>query len=146
MPWLQKEIILSNNETGFILITSEVLNQIPEISNYKIGLLHLFIKHTSASLTINENADPTVRDDLESHFNYTIPENASFYKHTLEGADDMPAHIKSTIIGNSISIPISNGKLNLGTWQGIYLCEHRNNPPIRTIIVTIQGEIYSGSK
>jgi len=141
MSWFQREIILTASRRGFSLITDEIINQIPEISKYKVGRLDLFIKHTSASLTINENADPTVREDLESHFNHNVPENASFYKHTFEGPDDMPAHIKSIIIGNDITIPITNGKLNLGTWQGIYLCEHRNHPPIRKIIATIDGVI-----
>ena len=102
--------------------------------------MQLFIKHTSASLAINENADPTVRMDLESHFNIIIPENAPYYRHTTEGADDMPAHIKSVIIGSSISIPISRGSLNFGTWQGIYLCEHRNHPSTRRVVATINGE------
>ena len=140
MSWEQKEIKLQSNERGFCLVTSQVLNQIPEILDYKIGILQLFIKHTSASLAINENADPTVRMDLESHFNIIIPENAPYYKHTTEGADDMPAHIKSVVIGSSISIPISRGSLNLGTWQGIYLCEHRNHPSTRRVVATINGE------
>ena len=140
MGWEQKEIKLQSNERGFCLVTSQVLNQIPEISDYKIGVLQLFIKHTSASLAINENADPTVRMDLESHFNIIIPENAPYFRHTREGADDMPAHIKSVIIGSSISIPISNGSLNLGTWQGIYLCEHRDHPSTRRVVATINGE------
>ena len=140
MSWEQKEIKLQSNERGFCLVTSQVLNQIPEILDYKIGILQLFIKHTSASLAINENADPTVRMDLESHFNIIIPENAPYYRHTTEGADDMPAHIKSVIIGSSISIPISRGSLNLGVWQGIYLCEHRNHPSIRRVVATINGE------
>ena len=140
MSWEQKEIILQSNERGFCLVTDQVLNQLPQLSNYNVGILHLFIKHTSASLAINENADPTVRIDLESHFNVLVPENASYYRHTLEGPDDMPAHIKSIMIGSSISIPISNGGLNLGTWQGIYLCEHRNNPSRRSVIATINGE------
>ena len=141
MSWFQREIVLSASKRGFSLITDEIINQIPEISKYKVGRLDLFIKHTSASLTINENADQTVREDLESHFNHNVPENASFYQHTFEGPDDMPAHIKSTIIGNNITIPITNGKLNLGTWQGIYLCEHRNPPHIRKIVATIDGVI-----
>ena len=140
MGWEQKEIKLQSNERGFCLVTSQVLNQIPEISDYKIGILQLFIKHTSASLAINENADPTVRMDLESHFNIIIPENAPYYRHTTEGADGMPAHIKSVIIGSSISIPISSGSLNLGTWQGIYLCEHRDHPSTRRVVATINGE------
>ena len=142
MSWKQKEIQFSSSKRGFILITDLVINEIPEISTYKVGILHLYIKHTSASLTINENADPTVRSDLESYFNKSVPENAPYYKHTIEGPDDMPAHIKSSIIGNSITIPISNGKLELGTWQGIYLCEHRNLSHARCIIATLNGENY----
>ena len=140
MSWFQKEITLSSNKRGFILITQEILEQVPEIKNYSAGLIHLFIKHTSASLTINENADPTVRLDMESHFNQIVPENASYYKHILEGPDDMPAHLKSTIIGNSVSIPIAHEQLALGSWQGIYLCEHRDAPHLRTIFVTINGQ------
>ena len=112
----------------------------PEIKTIKIGILHLFIKHTSASLTINENADKTVRNDFEKHFNEMVPENQSYYQHTYEGPDDMPAHLKASILGSSISIPISNGHLNMGTWQGIYLCEHRNNAFQRKMVATIQGE------
>ena len=140
MIWKQKEINLQSNVRGFCLVTHQVLDQLPEISDYNIGVLHLFIKHTSASLAVNENADPTVREDLESHFNILVPENAPYYKHTLEGKDDMPAHIKSIIIGSSISIPISNGQFNFGVWQGIYLCEHRDNPSERKVVATISGE------
>jgi len=138
--WAQKELTLSPKLRGFNLITSEVLDKLPEIKQLKYGILHLFIKHTSASLTINENADPTVRDDLEAFINRTVPENEPYYKHTCEGADDMPAHIKSSIIGASISIPITSGELNLGCWQGIYLCEHRNRGGNRRLIATIQGQ------
>jgi len=141
MSWTQREITIVANKRGFNLITSDVVDNILEISNYKIGLLHLFIKHTSASLSINEKADPTVREDLENHFNYMVPENQSFYKHVFEGSDDMPAHIKSVIIGSSVTIPIRNGELDLGTWQGIYLCEHRNRCSKRRITATIQGEL-----
>ena len=140
MNWHQSEILVSSNNRGFHLITENILNQIPEISKYKVGILHQFIKHTSASLTINENADPTVREDLESHFNMLVPENQPYYKHTFEGPDDMPAHLKSTIIGNSITVPISDGELLFGTWQGIYLCEHRSSPHNRKIVATIYGE------
>ena len=142
MSWYQKNINIISNIRGFNLITSNIIESLPEISKYKIGKLDLFIKHTSASLTINENADPTVREDLESYFNKYIPENETYYKHTFEGSDDMPAHIKSVVIGNSISIPISDGKLNLGTWQGIYLCEHRDRQHTRKIVATINGELY----
>ena len=139
MDWFQKKIIIPQTQRGFLLITDQILSEIPEINEFKIGMLHLFIKHTSASLTINENADPTVRQDLETHFNQSVPEDANYYKHTFEGSDDMPAHIKSTTIGNSLIIPITNGSLNLGTWQGIYLCEHRNHPHTRNIVATING-------
>ena len=138
--WTQKEIIISAKSRGFHLITSEVIGELPQISQLNAGLLNLFIKHSSASLAINENADPTVRLDLESHFNVLAPENAPYYRHTLEGADDMPAHIKSCLLGASHTIPISNGKLNLGIWQGIYLCEHRNSAGCRTLVATLNGE------
>ncbi|SVA90814.1 uncharacterized protein METZ01_LOCUS143668 [marine metagenome] len=138
--WVQKEILLQPRPRGFHLITDEVINNIPELIDISIGSLSIFIKHTSASLTINEDADPTVRIDFESHFNETVPENAPYYRHTIEGSDDMPAHLKSSILGSSITIPISDGKLNLGTWQGIYLCEHRNKKPTRKIVMTINGQ------
>lgn len=138
--WVQKEFSLSEKNRGFHLITGEILNVIPELAAIKFGLLHLFIKHTSASLTVNENADPTVRMDMESHFNRFVPEGAPYYKHAYEGDDDMPAHIKNALLGSSCSIPITNGKLNLGIWQGIYLCEHRNRGGSRRIVATIQGQ------
>ena len=138
--WLQKTITLQAKRRGFHLITSKLLEQIPELANINIGLAHFFIQHTSASLTINENADPTVRQDMESHFNHFVPENQSYYLHDYEGSDDMPAHIKATLVGNSITIPIQQGQLALGIWQGIYLGEHRNHASGRTIIVTINGE------
>ena len=141
MNWHQSEIEILSNKRGFILITDIIIDQISVISNYKTGVLNLFIKHTSASLTINENADPTVRTDMEAHFNHMVPENAPYYRHTLEGPDDMPAHLKSTIIGNTLSIPISNGQLNIGIWQGIYLCEHRSQAHRRKIVATIYGEL-----
>ena len=139
--WIQKKIILSPKSRGFHIITHDVLENIPEIKDFKTGILQLFIKHTSASLTINENADPTVRTDFESHFNMLAPENQSYYQHTFEGSDDMPAHLKASLLGSSVSIPITDGKLNLGTWQGIYLCEHRNLGSDRKLIVTIQGSV-----
>ena len=138
--WIQKEILLQPRQRGFHLITDEVINNIPELIDISIGSLSIFIKHTSASLTINEDADPTVRIDFESYFNEAVPENAPYYKHTTEGPDDMPAHLKSSILGSSITVPISDGKLNLGTWQGIYLCEHRNKKPTRKIVITINGQ------
>ncbi len=140
MMWQQKEINLRSQSRGFQLITQEILTYLPEVKEIEIGLLHLFIQHTSASLAINEDADPTVRIDLETHFNKTIPEGMTYYQHNDEGDDDMPAHIKATIIGPSLSIPITNGKLNLGVWQGIYLCEHRNQGGSRKIVATIQAE------
>jgi len=138
MIWYQKEISLSSRRRGFHIITDEVLRNCPEIKKISAGIMHLFLKHTSASLSLNENASPDVRRDLETHFNRAVPENAS-YEHDLEGPDDMPAHIKSSILGTSLSIPISGGKLSLGTWQGIYLCEHRNYGGNRKIIVTVMG-------
>ena len=140
MGWFQKTIMVEGRNRGFHLITNQILEQTPEISEFKIGMLHLFLKHTSASLTINENADSTVREDMETHFNQSIPEDVFYYKHTMEGPDDMPAHIKSSTIGNNLAIPISEGKLALGTWQGIYLCEHRNHAYSRKIIATINGK------
>jgi len=137
--WIQKKISLTPRSRGFHIITDNILENIPELKDFKAGILQLFIKHTSASLTINENADPTVRIDFESHFNILAPENKDYYKHTCEGPDDMPAHLKSSILGSSLSIPITDGKLNLGVWQGIYLCEHRDHGTVRKLIATIQG-------
>ncbi|NOI98083.1 MULTISPECIES: secondary thiamine-phosphate synthase enzyme YjbQ [Vibrio] len=137
--WIQKTIHLNAQKRGFHLITDEIEQQIHEISSLSVGLLHLFIQHTSASLTLNENADPTVRSDMEAHFNKFVPERAPYYKHTYEGDDDMPAHIKASTLGNSVTIPITNGRLALGTWQGIYLGEHRDYGGSRTVVVTIQG-------
>jgi secondary thiamine-phosphate synthase enzyme len=141
--WAQKEFLLSPQNRGFHLITDEIVIAIPELSSIKCGLLHLFIKHTSASLTINENADPTVRQDLESYFNKFVPERAPYYQHDYEGDDDMPAHIKNCLLGSSVSIPITDGALNLGIWQGIYLCEHRNQGGKRSIVATIYGQSRS---
>ena len=139
MNFYQKDISLKPFSRGFHLITNEIIKQIPEISNISIGQLQVFIKHTSASLTINENADATVRYDFESHFNKMVPENLPYFKHTYEGSDDMPAHLKTSILGNSIQIPITNGVLNLGIWQGIYLCEHRNYGGSRKLVLTAFG-------
>jgi len=139
MKFYQKEFKLKSHSRGFHLITQEILENLPEIKQINIGQLQVFIKHTSASLTINENADYTVREDFEHHFNVMIPENAPYYRHTYEGSDDMPAHIKSSLLGASVSIPITNGKLNLGIWQGIYLCEHRNNASGRKLVLTVFG-------
>ncbi|ENM5907386.1 YjbQ family protein [Vibrio mimicus] len=138
--WQQQQIQLRPRPRGFHLITDEIEQQLPQLKALNVGLLHLFIQHTSASLTINENADPTVRQDMEAHFNHIVPEGAPYYRHIYEGDDDMPAHIKSSLLGCSVSIPICNGRLALGTWQGIYLGEHRDHGGARRIIATIQGE------
>lgn len=139
MEWIQKEFSLRARPRGFHLITPEVLEHLSELRDIEIGILHLFIQHTSASLTINENADPDVRGDMERHFNHAVPENAPYYEHTLEGADDMPAHIKASVLGASLSIPIKSGRLQMGTWQGIYLCEHRNHGGSRRMVATMFG-------
>ena len=139
MKVFQKEIILPSHKRGFHLITDLVLESVREVKHIDTGMLQVFIKHTSASLTINENADPTVRQDFESHLNVMVPENAAYYIHTYEGSDDMPAHIKASLMGASVQIPITNGKLNIGVWQGIYLCEHRNNGGARSIVITAFG-------
>lgn len=138
--WQQVELTLQPYQRGFHLINAEIEQALAQMPPVKIGLLHIFIKHSSASLTINENADPTVRDDMERHFNQFVPENAPYYRHTYEGPDDMPAHIKASTLGSSVSIPISNCRMNLGIWQGIYLGEHRNNVGSRTLVITISGE------
>ena len=138
--WIQKEIIIENKPRGFHLITDKILKELPELKNINIGIIHIFINHTSASLTINENTDNSVRTDFESHFNRMVPEKKEFYTHTFEGGDDMPAHLKTAILGTSLSIPIKNGNLNLGIWQGIFLCEHRNKIDSRNITATINGE------
>jgi secondary thiamine-phosphate synthase enzyme len=139
MKFFQKEIRLEAYPRGFHLITSKIINAIPELEEIRIGQLQVFIKHTSASLTINENADPTVRLDFESHINKMVPENQPYYKHTYEGPDDMPAHIKASLMGASVQIPITNGKPNMGIWQGMYLCEHRNNASRRRLVLTAFG-------
>ena len=139
MLFQQREIVLKPQPRGFHIITDKIERELPEISKIKIGQLQVFIKHTSASLTINENADSSVRSDFESHFNEMVPENQTYYKHTFEGSDDMPAHIKASLLGDSVEIPITDGKLNLGTWQGIYLCEHRNYGGNRKLVLTAFG-------
>lgn len=138
--YFQQEISLQPKIRGFHLITHEVVSAFEEIRKIKVGLLHVHIKHTSASLTINENADPTVREDFESHFNILVPEDANHYQHTFEGPDDMTSHIKASLLGPSVTVPITNGRLNLGTWQGIYLCEHRNYGGSRRLLLTAHGE------
>ncbi|WP_139958154.1 secondary thiamine-phosphate synthase enzyme YjbQ [Flavicella sediminum] len=139
MKFYQKEFKLQAKTRGYHLVTNEIINELPEIQKIKQGHLQVFIKHTSASLTINENADPTVREDFETHINKMIPEDIPYYKHDYEGSDDMPAHIKSSMLGCSVQIPITNGKLNLGIWQGIYLGEHRNYGGARTLVVSAFG-------
>ena len=139
MKMYQKEVRLKSYPRGFHLITDKIRTQIPEINELRQGFLQVFIKHTSASLCLNENADPTVRLDFESHFNVMVPEDAPYYVHTYEGPDDMPAHIKSALLGAQVQVPITNGRLNLGTWQGIYLCEHRDRAGGRKIVLTAWG-------
>lgn len=140
MASIQKKISLKPKPRGFHLITDEILNQLPELKEFNTGVAHIFIQHTSAGLSINENADPSVRRDFESHFNRMVPEDSSLFEHTLEGPDDMTSHIKSSILGHSVSVPVTNGRFNLGTWQGIYLCEHRNNGGRRRLVITVYGE------
>jgi secondary thiamine-phosphate synthase enzyme len=139
MKVFQKSITLRERTRGFHLVTQEIIIAIPQLKEIKAGMLQVFIQHTSASLTINENADYTVREDFETHFNIMVPEDQSYYKHDYEGSDDMPAHIKSSLLGSSVSIPITNGKLALGTWQGIYLCEHRDHGGKRNLVITAWG-------
>lgn len=137
--WFQTAIRLKSRPRGFHLITAEIESALDAVRKVEIGICQLFIQHTSASLTINENADPTVREDFESHFNQMVPENAPYYRHTVEGPDDMPAHLKASLLGPTLSIPVTNGRLNLGTWQGVYLCEHRDSASSRNVIATIWG-------
>ena len=137
--WIQKKINLAPKSRGFHIVTSEILSHLPELETIETGLAHFFIQHTSASLSLNENADPSVREDFESFFKRAVPENASYFTHTLEGPDDMPAHLKSSMLGASVSIPIAAGRLCLGTWQGIYLGEHRNHAGSRSLLATLNG-------
>lgn len=139
MIWIQRHLRLSAKRRGFHLITDDVLRALPEVGRTGIGLLHVFVQHTSASLCINENADPDVPADLESSLNAIAPEDFP-YRHTVEGPDDMPAHVKAALVGSSVSVPVSDGRLALGTWQGIYLCEHRNRASGRSLVLTLQGE------
>jgi secondary thiamine-phosphate synthase enzyme len=140
MPWYQRKVTLRPRPRGFYLITEELLDQLPEISGLRIGLAHFFLQHTSASLTLNENASPDVRQDFESHFNRMVPEGQPYYRHTLEGPDDMPAHLKASLLGSGLLLPVAGGRLALGTWQGIYLCEHRDEGGTRRVVVTLWGE------
>ena len=138
--WTQQRLTLTPKSRGYHLITDEVINQLTELQNIRVGLLHLFIPHTSASLPVNENADPTVRQDMETHINKMVPDNMAYYLHNYEGDDDMPAHIKASLIGSDVTIPITNGKLALGMWQGIVLGEHRNRAGSRLLIATLSGQ------
>jgi secondary thiamine-phosphate synthase enzyme len=140
MIWVQKTVSLKPRSRGFHIIDAEIIQACPELSQCQMGILHLFLQHTSASLTINENADPTVRMDMESHFNRFVPERQTYYRHDYEGDDDMPAHIKSSVLGVSLCIPVSKGQLMLGTWQGIYLGEHRDHGGARRVVITLQGQ------
>jgi secondary thiamine-phosphate synthase enzyme len=139
MEWIQRTLTLAPKPRGFHLVTQEIIAQVPELRTVAVGLFHVFLQHTSAALALNENADPTVRRDFEAHFNAAVPEQAPYWTHTTEGPDDMPAHIKAALLGSSLSLPITGGRLALGTWQGIYLCEHRNHGGRRTLVVTICG-------
>ena len=138
--WVQREVTLRPRPRGFHLITRDVLSAVPELEQLRVGLLHVFIRHTSASLTLNENASPDVRDDFESWFNAAVPEDARYWTHTIEGPDDMPAHIKASLLGPSLTLPVTEGRLAVGTWQGIYLCEHRDHGGGRSLILTLNGE------
>jgi secondary thiamine-phosphate synthase enzyme len=138
--WFQREITLRPRPRGFHLVTDEIVSALPELREIGVGLAHLFIRHTSASLTLNENASPDVRDDFEAHFNDAVPEDAPYWTHTIEGPDDMPAHIKASLLGPSLTVPVSRGRLALGTWQGVYLCEHRERGGPRSLVVTLLGD------
>ena len=138
--WFQREIMLRPRPRGFHLVTDEIVSAIPELREVRVGLAHLFIRHTSASLTLNENASPDVRRDFEAWFDRAVPEDAAYWTHTIEGPDDMPAHIKASLLGPSLTVPVSRGGLALGTWQGVYLCEHRDRGGARSLIVTLVGE------
>jgi secondary thiamine-phosphate synthase enzyme len=138
--WAQREISLPSRPRGFHLVTREIVGALPELREVEVGLLHLLIQHTSASLALNENASPDVRRDFESYFNHTVPEDAPYWTHTLEGPDDMPAHVKAALLGPSLTLPVSRGRLALGTWQGIYLCEHRDRGGSRSVVATLFGQ------
>ena len=138
--WVQRAIVLDPRPRGFHLVTREVMAALPEVGEVQVGLLHLLIQHTSASLALNENASPDVRRDFETWFNQAVPERAPYWTHTLEGPDDMPAHVKAALLGPSLTLPVSQGRLTLGTWQGIYLCEHRNHGGARSVVATVFGE------
>ena len=138
--WLQREIRLDPRPRGFHLVTREVVSALPELRDVRVGLLHLFLRHTSASLTLNENASPDVRRDFAAFFDDAVPEDAPYWTHTMEGPDDMPAHVKASLLGPSLSLPVADGRLAVGTWQGVYLCEHRDRGGPRSLVATLQGE------
>ena len=138
--WIQRETTLSPRPRGFHLVTPEVVDAVPELERLRVGVAHVFVAHTSASLTLNENASPDVRRDLRTWFDQSVPEAAAYWTHTVEGSDDMPAHIKASLLGSSVTIPVADGRLVLGTWQGVYLCEHRDHGGPRRIVVTAWGE------
>jgi secondary thiamine-phosphate synthase enzyme len=138
--WVQREVRLDPRPRGFHLVTREVVDAVPELGEIQVGVAHVFIRHTSASLTLNENASPDVRRDFEAWFNQAVPDGAPYFRHTLEGPDDMPAHLKASLLGASVSVPVTDGRLALGTWQGIYLCEHRDSGGSRTLTVTAWGK------
>jgi secondary thiamine-phosphate synthase enzyme len=140
MPWHQVEIRLKPRPRGFHLVTGEIAAALPELARFRVGVAHIYVKHTSASLTINENADPDVRADMARWFDRAVPEDAPYFAHTAEGPDDMPAHLKASLLGSSVSVPIRDGRLALGTWQGVYLGEHRDAGGSRTLVVTLSGE------
>ncbi len=144
--WRQTEIQLRARARGFHLVTDEIVGALPALAEVEVGLLHLFLQHTSAALSINENADPTVRADFERWFNQAVPEGAPYFRHVDEGSDDMPAHIKSSLLGCELSVPIHRGRLRLGTWQGIYLCEHRNQGGARRVVATICGQPFATTR
>lgn len=140
MTWVRKELVLRPRPRGFHLITHEIVEAVPELRDVRVGLAHLFIRHTSASLALNENASPDVRRDFETWFNAAVPESFPGWTHTLEGPDDMPAHIKASLLGPSLTLPVTDGRLDVGTWQGVYLCEHRDRGGARTLTLTITGD------
>jgi len=144
--WAQRAITLEPRPRGYHLITGEVIESLPQIGTLEVGLVHLFLRHTSASLTLNENASPDVRRDFAAYFDRAVPEQAPFWTHTFEGADDMPAHIKTSLLGPSLSLPVAAGRLALGTWQGIYLCEHRDAGGPRSLLATVWGEEAPGQR
>ena len=138
--WAQHEVVLDPRPRGFHLVTDEVVRGVPELSSLRVGLMHVFIRHTSAALTVNENADPSVRRDFRAWFDRAVPDDADYFEHTLEGPDDMTSHVKASLLGPSLTLPVSGGRLALGTWQGIYLCEHRERGGARRLVVTVWGE------